>query len=171
MRKEKLPPLELEEDELVNAENLSMNFSLHERKYDTLKERLVALLHFKRNPIQKINVLEGISFKIKKGESLGVIGHNGAGKSTLLRIVAGIYKPSEGRIKTKGRIVLLNLGAGFDPEGSGEENVYHPWPPSRIYTQHPQWPRYQSVQAGYSGCSPRHTYSEERSASSAGCPV
>ena len=124
MRKEKLPPLELEEDELVNAENLSMNFSLHERKYDTLKERLVALLHFKRNPIQKINVLEGISFKIKKGESLGVIGHNGAGKSTLLRIVAGIYKPSEGRIKTKGRIVLLNLGAGFDPEGSGEENVY-----------------------------------------------
>lgn len=124
MRKHKLPPLELEEDELVNAENLSMNFSLHERKYDTLKERLVALLRFKRNPIKSINVLDGVSFKIKKGESLGVIGHNGAGKSTLLRIVADIYKPTEGRIKTRGRIVLLNLGAGFDPEGTGEENVY-----------------------------------------------
>ena len=124
MKKEKLPPLELEEDELVIAEHISMNFSSHERKYTTLKERLVSLLKFKKNPIKPINVLDDVSFKIKKGESLGVIGHNGAGKSTLLRIVAGIYKPSAGRIKTKGRIALLNLGAGFDPEGSGEENVY-----------------------------------------------
>ena len=124
MRKEKLPPLELAEDELVNVENISMNFALHERKYTTLKERLISILRFKKNPIQEINVLNDISFKIKKGESLGVIGHNGAGKSTLLRIVAGIYKPTKGRLVTKGRIALLNLGAGFDPEGTGEENIY-----------------------------------------------
>lgn len=124
MRKEKLPPLELAEDELVNVENISMNFSLHERKYTTLKERLISILRFKKNPIQEINVLDDVSFRIKKGESLGVIGHNGAGKSTLLRIVAGIYKPTKGRIATKGHIALLNLGAGFDPEGSGEENIY-----------------------------------------------
>ena len=123
MRKHKLPPLELAEDELVNVENISMNFALHERKYDTLKERLVSILRFRKNPIKEINVLENVSFRIKKGESLGVIGHNGAGKSTLLRIVAGIYKPSKGRISTKGRICLLNLGAGFDPEGTGEENI------------------------------------------------
>ena len=124
MSKEKLPPLELAEDELVAAENVGMSFRIHERRYDTLKERVVGLFKGRKNPAKELSVLEGVSFRIKKGESLGVIGHNGAGKSTLLRIVSGIYKPTEGRIATKGKIVLLNLGAGFDMEADGEENIY-----------------------------------------------
>ena len=114
----------VDENYLVDAENVSMYFKIPEAKYDTLKERFVNYLKGKRNKYRKLQVLDNISFKIKKGESLGVIGHNGAGKSTLLKIVAGIYKPKTGHIKTKGRIVLLNLGAGFDSEASGEENVY-----------------------------------------------
>lgn len=124
MKQEKLPPLTLEENELVACEDIGMTFRIHERRYDTLKERMVAIFKGRKNPVKNLNVLKGVSFKIKKGESLGVIGHNGAGKSTLLRIVSGIYKPTEGRIVTKGKIVLLNLGAGFDMEADGEENVY-----------------------------------------------
>ena len=124
MENEKLPPLELADDELVAAEHLGMYFKIPERKNDTLKEKVIALLSFKKNPMKKIQILNDVSFRIKKGESLGVIGHNGAGKSTLLRIVAGIYKPKTGRIKTRGQTILLNLGAGFDMEASGEENIY-----------------------------------------------
>ena len=68
--------------------------------------------------------MDDVSFEIKKGESLGVIGHNGAGKSTLLKIVAGIYSPTVGQVNTQGKIVLLNLGAGFDMEASAEENIF-----------------------------------------------
>ena len=124
MNKEKLPPLELAEDELVAAENVGMSFRIHERRYDTLKERVVAVFKGRKNPAKTLNVLKGVSFRIKKGESLGVIGHNGAGKSTLLRIVSRIYKPTEGRITTTGKVVVLNLGAGFDMEANGEENIY-----------------------------------------------
>lgn len=124
MANEKEAPLTLEEDELVAASDIGMCFHVHERRYDTLKERAVALFKGRKNPAKELNVLEGVSFRIKRGESLGVIGHNGAGKSTLLRIVAGIYKPTKGQIVTKGKIVLLNLGAGFDMEADGEENIY-----------------------------------------------
>ena len=91
-----------------------------------LESEWVGFKHFQQflSSYKFIDVLKNISFTINKGESLGVIGHNGAGKSTLLRIVAGVYHPSEGRVATKGTTVLLNLGAGFDPEASGEENIY-----------------------------------------------
>lgn len=124
MAKEKLEPLALADDELVAVENVGMVFKLYERKYDTLKEKVISILKFKKNPSKRLQILSDVSFRIKKGESLGVIGHNGAGKSTLLKIVAGIYKPSQGRVKTRGQIVLLNFGAGFDMEATGEENIY-----------------------------------------------
>lgn len=115
---------ELGEDLLVKADNISMSFSVPEYKYDTLKERVINILRGRRNHHRKLTVLENLSFEIKRGESLGVIGHNGAGKSTLLRIVAGIYRPTEGHIDTTGQIVLLNLGTGFDYEADAEENIY-----------------------------------------------
>jgi ABC-type polysaccharide/polyol phosphate transport system ATPase subunit len=113
----------LDKSNLVEAENLNMFFKIPEAKHDSLKEKVIAI--FKRNnKYKKHVVLDNLSFNLKRGESLGVIGHNGAGKSTLLKIVAGIYHPRSGNIRTQGRIVLLNLGAGFDMEATGEENVF-----------------------------------------------
>ena len=112
------------DDYLVELENVSMSFTIPEYKYDTLKERVVNFLRGNRNHHKVLHVLDNVSFSIRRGESLGVIGHNGAGKSTLLKIVAGIYRPETGNIKTRGSIVLLNLGTGFDMEADAEENIY-----------------------------------------------
>ena len=109
---------------LVRAKNVGMAFRKPDAKYDTLKERIINFFKGKKNHSKKLQVLEGVSFEIEKGESLGVIGHNGAGKSTLLKIVAGIYQPTVGEISSTGKIMLLNIGAGFDFEASAEENIY-----------------------------------------------
>lgn len=115
--------LKLEKDILVKAQNVGMTFSARSTKVNTLKERFIELFK-KHQRSKKLTVLDDVSFEIKKGESLGVIGHNGAGKSTLLKIVAGIYSPTVGQVNTQGKIVLLNLGAGFDMEASAEENIF-----------------------------------------------
>ena len=113
-----------DESVLLKLEDVSMSFNVPEYKYDTLKERVINLLRGKRNHHRIISVLEGVSFDIKRGESLGVIGHNGAGKSTLLKIATGIYRPTKGKVESHGKIVLLNLGTGFDYEADAEENIY-----------------------------------------------
>ncbi len=118
-----LNSIEVESENLVEADNICMDFKVDKFKVDTLKEKVIRLIKRDNKKII-LSVLKDVSFKIKKGESLGVIGHNGAGKSTLLKIVAGIYEPTSGSIKTKGDIFLLNLGAGFDPEADAIENVF-----------------------------------------------
>lgn len=112
------------DDILIDAKNISMEFRVPEYKYDTLKERVVNFFSGKRNHHRIISVLKDVSIQIKKGESLGVIGHNGAGKSTLLKIAAGIYYPTKGTIERHGQTVLLNIGTGFDMEADAEENIY-----------------------------------------------
>lgn len=114
----------IDENIIVDARNIGMSFKVPTIKYDTLKEQAIGYLRGKRNYSNKFTVLDNISFQIKKGESLGVIGHNGAGKSTLLKIVSGIFPPTKGEIKTRGQIVLLNLGSGFDMEANAIENIY-----------------------------------------------
>ena len=109
---------------LAKVEHINMQFKLSGVKYDTLKERFIGLFKRNKKKAKKLTVLEDVSFEIKKGESLGVIGHNGAGKSTLLKIVAGIYQPTAGTVQTNGKIMLLNIGAGFDMEANAEENIY-----------------------------------------------
>lgn len=114
----------LDSQTLLRLSNVSMFFNVPEYKFDTLKERVTNIFKGRRNHHRKIQVLEDISFEIKRGESLGVIGHNGAGKSTLLKIASGIYKPSSGKVESQGKIVLLNIGTGFDYEADAEENIY-----------------------------------------------
>lgn len=85
---------------------------------------LWALLRHRR-PGESFDALDGISFDVMPGQSLGLIGENGAGSLTLLKIIAGVVKPSQGSVTVNGRIgALLELGAGFHPEYSGRENIY-----------------------------------------------
>ncbi|MBQ7353354.1 MAG: ABC transporter ATP-binding protein [Clostridia bacterium] len=109
---------------VIKLEDVCMDFYTRDEKVDNLKEFLV---RFFRGKLEKkrFRILEDVSFDVKKGESIALIGHNGAGKSTLLKIIAGIYKPTKGSVLVNGTVApLLNLGAGFDYEATGKENVY-----------------------------------------------
>lgn len=108
----------------VRVDNVAMKFRVSNEKIDSLKEYLFRLVS--RNiQFSEFYALKDISFTIKKGERIGIIGHNGAGKSTLLKIISGVMKPTEGQVEVDGNIApLLELGAGFDMELSGSENIY-----------------------------------------------
>lgn len=109
----------------ISVEHLTMEFKVSKDKIDTLKEYVIRTL--KRNKVahKKIRILDDLSFKVYKGERLGVLGFNGAGKSTLLKIISGIYEPTEGEVKINGKIApLLALSAGFDKNYTGKNNVY-----------------------------------------------
>ena len=112
------------EDNIIEVDNISMEFFLPDQKVDNLKEFFIRLVKGKMEK-KKRKVLEDISFTVKRGESIGLIGHNGAGKSTLLKILTGILRPTKGTVKVHGVVApLLNLGAGFDYEATAKENVY-----------------------------------------------
>lgn len=113
-----------EDDIVIDVKNVSLDFYTRDEKVDNLKEFFVRLLRGKLER-KKVRILDDISFQVKKGESIALIGHNGAGKSTMLKLLTEIYEPTEGTVKIKGKVApLLNLGAGFDYEASGKENVY-----------------------------------------------
>ncbi len=114
----------MEEEVVIKVDNIGMLFNLSQEKVDNLKEYVIKFL--KRELLyQEFWALKNISFEVKKGERIGIVGLNGAGKSTLLKIITGVMKPTEGTFKTKGKIVaLLELGAGFDPNYTGRENIF-----------------------------------------------
>jgi ABC-type polysaccharide/polyol phosphate transport system ATPase subunit len=97
----------------------------HRNQFRTLKSALLTgSLLSDLTPDQVFTALDGVSFAVPKGSTFGVIGENGSGKSTLLKLLAGITKPSAGRLRVEGRVsALIELGAGFHPEISGRENV------------------------------------------------
>ena len=115
----------LDEDVVVNVEHISMEFKITRDKIDTLKEYVIRTLKRSKKEKEKIRVLDDISFKVYKGDKLGILGFNGAGKSTLLKILAGVYEPTSGNIQIKGKVApLLELGAGFDKNYTGKNNIY-----------------------------------------------
>lgn len=106
----------------IEVNNLTKTYKL----YDDNRRRIIESLFPNVKPKYKeFNALKDVSFKIKKGESVGIIGKNGSGKSTLLKIITGVLNQTSGNIVTDGRIsALLELGAGFNPEYTGVENIY-----------------------------------------------
>ncbi len=99
---------------VVKVENVSMKFRMTKNKIDSIKEYCIKLF---RGGVKysEFLALDSISFNVYKGERLGIIGHNGAGKSTLLKIIAGVMKPTNGKVSVLGSIApLLELGAGFE---------------------------------------------------------
>lgn len=109
-------------DIAIKVENITKLYKLYDKPSDRLKESLGLT---KQKRYKEHYALNGLSFEVKKGECIGIIGTNGAGKSTILKIITGVLNPTEGNVTINGRIsALLELGAGFNMEYTGIENVY-----------------------------------------------
>ena len=112
----------MDENTVIHVENIHKSFKVFYDKGRSFKERL---LFHERNRYEKREVLKGISFDVKKGEAIGLIGKNGCGKSTMLKLLTKIMYPTSGNVTTQGRVsALIELGAGFHPDMSGKENIY-----------------------------------------------
>ena len=106
----------------IEVRNVSKEFSLHYHK--TLKKMMTAKLRGQTTS-EEFWALQDVSFDVRQGESIGLMGLNGSGKSTLLKMIMGVMKPNEGTIRTRGRVSgLIATGAGFHPEMTGIENIY-----------------------------------------------
>jgi ABC-type polysaccharide/polyol phosphate transport system ATPase subunit len=106
----------------IEVNNVTKIFRIHRGKPTTLKDRLILK---NKGIIEEFIPLKDVSIKVKKGESVGIIGENGSGKSTLLKLISKIIYPDKGEIITKGKVSsLIELGAGFHPDFTGRENIY-----------------------------------------------
>ena len=129
-----------ESDIAVRVSGLSKYFAIYDKPHHRLLQSLMPRLHRAASPLlrpftgrapaprayhREFWALRDVSFEVRRGETVGIIGRNGSGKSTLLQIVCGTLAPSGGRVEVNGRVAaLLELGAGFNPEFTGRENVY-----------------------------------------------
>lgn len=109
--------------DVVRLNNVSKQFIV--RKDNSIKERIVTFGRAGRQHRDEFWALSDVTFSIKAGTTVGLIGHNGSGKSTLLKVIGGIIQPTKGTVEHRGRIAaLLELGAGFHPDLTGRENVF-----------------------------------------------
>jgi len=109
-------------DTVIRVENLSKCYQIYDKPRDRLMQMLV---RGKKQFYREFWALREVTFEVKRGETIGIIGRNGSGKSTLLQLICGTLNPSSGKIEANGRVAaLLELGAGFNPEFTGRENVY-----------------------------------------------
>ena len=112
----------MQQENAIEVKNITKKFKVYYDKGSQLKERL---LFRSRNRYEERKVLNDISFAVKKGEAVGLIGQNGCGKSTTLKLLTRIMYPDSGSIEMAGRVSsLIELGAGFHPDMSGRENIY-----------------------------------------------
>ncbi|MBQ0720512.1 MAG: ABC transporter ATP-binding protein [Gammaproteobacteria bacterium] len=122
--------LDSSDEVAIRVQGLSKCYQIYDNPRDRLKQFIVPRLRrlFRRPPKQYFRefwALNDVSFDVKKGETVGIIGRNGSGKSTLLQMICGTLHPTSGSIQTNGRIAaLLELGSGFNPEFTGRDNVY-----------------------------------------------
>ena len=111
-------------EEMIRLDHVGMRFNLSKEKVDSVKEYVIKLLkrdlHF-----DEFWALKDINLSIQKGDRVGILGLNGAGKSTLMKIIAGVFRPTEGTVTKKGVIApMIELGAGFDKQYTGAENIF-----------------------------------------------
>ncbi len=106
----------------IRVKDVTKIYQLYDRPMDRLKE---AMSIRKKSRHKDFFALDKVSFDVKKGETVGIIGTNGSGKSTILKIITGVLTPSSGSVEINGKIsALLELGAGFNNEYTGIENIY-----------------------------------------------
>ena len=109
---------------IIRAKEISMRYLMTYDRIKSIKEYIVQLVQGKIK-YEEFWALKNVSFEVKRGEVVGIIGHNGAGKSTLLKVISGILKPTGGELEVCGNIVpMLELGSGFDHDLTGRENIF-----------------------------------------------
>jgi ABC-type polysaccharide/polyol phosphate transport system ATPase subunit len=116
-----------QDDWAIQVESAWLSFRVKRDRPTTIKEMVLCMLRGRGRGYSEglFWALQDVSFTVRRGERLGVIGPNGSGKTTLLSLIANIYPPDKGHVTTRGRTVgLLGLGVGFDPEMTGRENIY-----------------------------------------------
>ena len=108
----------------IEVNNVSMCFNLSKDKVDNIKEYVIKML--KRQLFyEEFWALSDVSFEVRKGDSVALVGVNGSGKSTMLKVIAGVLKPTKGSVETAGTIApMIELGAGFDHDLTARENIY-----------------------------------------------
>jgi ABC-type polysaccharide/polyol phosphate transport system ATPase subunit len=113
---------------MIKLSGVTLTYELYHDQTRSLKEAVINLFHRRSYTKEKksdFNALNNLTFEVKEGERLGIVGGNGAGKSTLLKVISGILKPTKGSVKVNGNIQpLIEISAGFNPEFSGKENIY-----------------------------------------------
>jgi len=113
----------------IDFQQVCVDFPIYNASHRSFKKRLIQVATGGRVAAEKgcvvVRALENLSFSLKDGDRVGLLGHNGAGKSTLLRLLSGVYAPSSGLANIQGRIgSLIDISLGVDPESTGRENVY-----------------------------------------------
>ena len=112
-------------DVALRVNDVSICFNLSKEKVDNFKELFIKKLKGEKLRFNEFWALKDVSFELKKGERLGILGLNGAGKSKLLKVIAGVYKPTKGSVQRYGHMApMIELGAGFDPNYTGRENIF-----------------------------------------------
>lgn len=114
----------MERNPIVTVDNVSMKFNLSSEKFDSFKEYVIKSIK-RQVSYDAFMALQGVSFEVMRGDSVGLVGLNGSGKSTMLKVIAGVLKPTEGKVAVNGTIApLIELGAGFDMDLTARENVF-----------------------------------------------